>query len=140
VAPIASCEARYGGVVDTGLNNSKIASPPWAVRRTRNDVEDVSVFCEGNTICSRRGLLILVENKESFQFNTRVGGILMKKVIMAVILMQAGIVFAQPVDEHTLAYWKINEGSGDFVEDSSYGWLTPTVLCGSAFGEGVSSR
>ncbi len=66
----------------------------------------------------------------------------MKKVIMAVILMQAGIVFAQPVDEHTLAYWKINEGSGDFVEDSSsYGnhgtvedatWTTDAKTGGAA--------
>ena len=32
------------------------------VRRARNDVEDVSVFYEGNAICSRRGLLILVED------------------------------------------------------------------------------
>ena len=75
MAPIVSCppprlaskdagagEARYGGVIDTRLHKSKIASPPLAVRRTRNDVEDVSVFCEGNAICSRRGLLILVED------------------------------------------------------------------------------
>jgi hypothetical protein len=54
-------------VVDTRLRKSKIASPPWVVspvrsktptsngiRRTHNDVEDVSVFCEGNAIWSRR--------------------------------------------------------------------------------------
>jgi len=72
----------------------------------------------------------------------KLGGILMKKVIMAVILIQAGIVFAQPVDEHTLAYWKIDEGSGDFVEDSSsYGnhgtvenatWTTDAMTGGAA--------
>jgi len=66
----------------------------------------------------------------------------MKKVIVAVILIQAGIVFAQPVDEHTLAYWKIDEGSGDFVEDSSsYGnhgtvenatWTTDAMTGGAA--------
>jgi hypothetical protein len=60
--------------------------------------------------------------KNSLFVKVKLGGILMKKVIMAIILIQAGILFAQPVDEHTLAYWKINEGSGDFVEDfSSYG-------------------
>ncbi len=36
------------------------------VRRTRNDVEDVNVFCEGNAIWSRRGLLILVKENEGF--------------------------------------------------------------------------
>ena len=66
----------------------------------------------------------------------------MKKVIVAVILIQAGIVFAQPVDDHTLAYWKIDEGSGDFVEDSSsYGnhgtvenatWTTDAMTGGAA--------
>ncbi|MHC4327715.1 MAG: LamG domain-containing protein, partial [Planctomycetota bacterium] len=39
--------------------------------------------------------------------------------VMAVLLLQAGFVFAQPPDDNTLAYWKIDEGSGDFVEDSS---------------------
>jgi hypothetical protein len=66
----------------------------------------------------------------------------MKKVIMAILLLQANIVFAQPVDEHTLAYWKIDEGSGDFVEDSSsYGnhgtaenatWTTDAMTGGAA--------
>jgi len=66
----------------------------------------------------------------------------MKTVVMAVILIQASIVFAQPVDEHTLAYWKIDEGSGDFVEDSSsYGnhgtvenavWVTDAMTGGAA--------
>ena len=66
----------------------------------------------------------------------------MKTVVMAVILIQASIVFAQPVDEHTLAYWKIDEGSGDFVEDSSsYGnhgtvenavWVTDAMSGGAA--------
>ena len=47
---------------DTRLHKSKIASPPWVVRRARNDVEDlsavrvedISIFCEGNAIWSRR--------------------------------------------------------------------------------------
>ena len=49
-------------MVDTRLHKSKIASPPWVVRRTRNDVEDVSIFFEGNAIWSRRALLMLVED------------------------------------------------------------------------------
>ncbi|MFH1719364.1 MAG: LamG domain-containing protein, partial [Planctomycetota bacterium] len=39
--------------------------------------------------------------------------------IAAVLLMQTQVLFAQPADEHTMAYWKIDEGTGDFVEDSS---------------------
>jgi len=62
MTPIASCEARYGGLVDTRLHKSKIASLPWVVWRTRNDVERVDVFCEGNAICSRSGLLMLDED------------------------------------------------------------------------------
>ena len=55
-------KARYGGVIDTRLHKSKIASPPLAVRRTRNDVEDVSVFCERNAIWSKSALLMLDED------------------------------------------------------------------------------
>ena len=48
--------------VDVRLHKSKIASPSWAVRQTGNDVEDVSVFYEGNAISSRCGFLAVVEN------------------------------------------------------------------------------
>jgi hypothetical protein len=40
----ADCEARYVGTVDTRLHKSKIASAPWAVRRTRNYVTRVLVY------------------------------------------------------------------------------------------------
>ena len=43
----------------------------------------------------------------------------MKKVVIATILIVCSVAFAQPPDENTMAYWKIDEGSGDFVEDSS---------------------
>ena len=43
----------------------------------------------------------------------------MKKAVIATILLFCGVAFAQPPDEHTMAYWQINEGSGDSVEDSS---------------------
>ena len=43
----------------------------------------------------------------------------MNKAIISIILLVCSIAFAQPPDEHTMAYWKIDEGSGDFVEDSS---------------------
>jgi len=66
----------------------------------------------------------------------------MKTVVMAVLLIQAGIVFAQPPDDNTMAYWKINEGTGNFVEDSSsYGnhgtvenasWTTDAKTGGAA--------
>jgi len=66
----------------------------------------------------------------------------MKTVVMAVFLIQTGIIFAQPADDHTLAYWKINEGAGDFVGDSSsYGnhgtvenalWTTDAKTGGAA--------
>jgi len=59
-------KARYGGVIDTRLHKSKIASPPWAGRWTRNDVEDVSVLFEGNATWSRHGLLMLVEDNGCF--------------------------------------------------------------------------
>ena len=69
----------------------------------------------------------------------------MKTTLMAVIvvvLLQGGMVIAQPPDDNTLAYWKIDEGSGDFVEDSSqYGnhgtvenatWTTDAMTGGAA--------
>ena len=43
----------------------------------------------------------------------------MKKTIIVTILMICSVAFAQPPDEHIMAYWQINEGSGDFVEDFS---------------------
>jgi len=43
----------------------------------------------------------------------------MNKAVIAIILLTCSIAFAQPPDEHTMAYWQINEGSGDFVEDCS---------------------
>ena len=43
----------------------------------------------------------------------------MKRVIIAILLIHCSMVSAQIVDEHTMAYWKLNEGSGNFVEDSS---------------------
>jgi len=43
----------------------------------------------------------------------------MKRAVIPVVLMLCSVVFAQPPDEHTMAYWKLDEGSGDFVEDSS---------------------
>ena len=49
-------------MVDVRLHKSKIASPPWVVRRTRTGVEDVGVFCEGNAISSRCVFLAVVEN------------------------------------------------------------------------------
>jgi hypothetical protein len=61
-------------VVDTKLHKFKIASPlPFCfantkqrgVRRTRNDVENVNVFCEGSTIWSRQ-VFKLVKNSERF--------------------------------------------------------------------------
>ncbi len=39
--------------------------------------------------------------------------------IIAMLILQGGLLLAQPPDDNTLAYWRIDEGSGDFVEDSS---------------------
>jgi len=75
----------------------------------------------------------------------------MKKAVIVIILIQAGLVLAQPVDDNTLAYWKINEGTGDFVEDFSfYGnhgtvenatWVTDSITGGAALEfNGQSSR
>ena len=60
---------------------------------------------------------------------------------IAILLLQGGVLLAQPPDDNTLAYWKIDEGSGTFVEDSSaYGnhgtvenatW-TPDAMSGGA--------
>ncbi len=62
--------------------------------------------------------------------------------VIVVMLLQAGMVLAQPPDDNTLAYWKIDEGSGTFVEDSSqYGnhgttenatWTTDAMTGGAA--------
>ena len=66
----------------------------------------------------------------------------MTRAIIAIVLILAGIGLAQPVDEHTLAYWKLNEGSGTLAEDSSsYGnhgtivnavWTTDAKTGGAA--------
>ncbi|MCP4611545.1 MAG: LamG domain-containing protein [Planctomycetes bacterium] len=75
----------------------------------------------------------------------------MRKAVIAIVILQASLLFAQPPDEYTMAYWKIDEGSGDFVEDSSsYGnhgtvenavWVTDAVSGGAALEfNGQSSR
>jgi Concanavalin A-like lectin/glucanases superfamily len=43
----------------------------------------------------------------------------MKKATIAVLLVLGGVALAQPVDDHTMAYWKMNEGSGNLIADSS---------------------
>jgi hypothetical protein len=43
----------------------------------------------------------------------------MKKTIVATILLLCGSALAQPPDEHTIAYWQFNEGSGAIAADSS---------------------
>lgn len=52
-----------GGVVDMRLYKPNIESPPYVLRRTRNNVDDVNAFYEGNSIQSRRSLLMPVEDK-----------------------------------------------------------------------------
>ena len=63
-------------------------------------------------------------------------------VTIAALLLHTGVSFAQPPDDNTLAYWKIDEGSGTFVGDSSaYGnhgtvenatWTTDAMSGGAA--------
>jgi len=43
--------------IDTRLHKPKIASPPWMVRLTRNQLENVGVFCERNALGSRYGFV-----------------------------------------------------------------------------------
>ncbi len=82
---------------------------------------------------------------EELIFQQDEGGALMRTTVMVIIaamLLHTGIVIAQPPDDNTLAYWKIDEGSGTFVEDSSsYGnhgttentaWTTDAKTGGAA--------
>ena len=72
-------------------------------------------------------------------------------LVIAAMLLHTGVAFAQPPDDNTLAYWKIDEGSGTFVEDSSsYGnhgttentaWTTDAMTGGAALEfNGVDAR
>jgi hypothetical protein len=45
-----------------GPKSLRLRVKPWVVRRALNDVESVSVFCEGNAIWSKRNFLMFVED------------------------------------------------------------------------------
>ena len=43
--------------IGTKLHKSKIACPPWKARLTRNQLENVGVFCERDAMGSRGGFV-----------------------------------------------------------------------------------